>query len=66
MSNRYYYYFELFLHTETTTTTTTTTTILRPLYKTTCISRDPQLRTGEFCWRKVYCPHAHADTYVLE
>jgi len=34
------------------TTTTTTATILQPLYRTTCVSRHPQLRTGGFCWSK--------------
>jgi len=41
--------------------TTTTTAVLRPLYRTTCISRHPQLRTGGFCWSKVLLPHALAD-----
>ena len=31
----------------------TTTTILRPLYRLTCISWHPQLRTGGLCWCKV-------------
>ena len=31
----------------------TTTTVLRPLYRSTCISRHLQLRTGGFCWCKV-------------
>ena len=39
-----------------TLTSTTTTTILRPLYRTTYISRHPQLRTGGFCWSKVLLP----------
>jgi len=34
----------------TSTTTTTTVVLLRPLYRTTCISRHLQLRTGGFCW----------------
>jgi len=25
------------------------------------ISKHPQLRTGGFCWAKIYCPHALAD-----
>ena len=36
--------------------TTTKTTILRPLYRSTCISRHFQLRTGGFCWCKVLLP----------
>ena len=28
-------------------------TVLRPLYRSTCISRHLQLRTGGFCWCKV-------------
>jgi len=38
-----------------------TTTVLQPLYRSTCISRHLQLRTGGFCWYKVYCPNALAD-----
>jgi len=37
----------------------TTTIILRPLYRTTCVSQFPQLRTGRFCWCKGFlstCP----------
>ena len=30
--------------------------ILWPLYRTTCISQHPQLRTGWFCWSKVLLP----------
>ena len=37
---------------------TTTATILRPLYRSTCISWHLQLRTGGFCWCKVLCLHA--------
>ena len=33
-----------------------TTTVLRPLYRTTCVSRNLQLRTGGFCWSKVLMP----------
>jgi len=29
------------------------TTVIWPLYKSTCNSRHPQLRTGGFCWSKV-------------
>jgi len=29
---------------------------LRPLYRRTCVSRHPQLRTGGFCWSKVSVP----------
>jgi len=39
--------------------TATTTTVLRPLYRSTCISHYLQLRTGRFCWRKILlsaCP----------
>ena len=32
------------------------TTVLRPLYRTTCIGRHRQLRTGGFCWSKVLLP----------
>jgi len=41
---------------------TTTTTVLRPIYKSTCIIRHLQLRTGGFCWCKVLlpiCPFQH-------
>ena len=34
----------------------TTTTILRPLYRSTCISQHLQLRSGGFCWCKVLLP----------
>jgi len=33
--------------------TTTTATILWPLSRTFCVSRQPQLTTGGFCWSKV-------------
>ena len=36
--------------------TATTSTILRPLYRSTCISRHLQLRTGGYCWCKVLLP----------
>ena len=39
--------------------TATTTTVLRPLYRSTCISHYLQLRTGRFCWCKILlsaCP----------
>ena len=39
----------------------THTTVVRPLYRTTCVSRHPQLRTAGFCWSKVLlavCPSA--------
>jgi len=32
------------------------TTVLWPLYRTTCVSRHPQLRTGGFCWSRVLLP----------
>ena len=32
------------------------TIVFRPLYKTTCVSRHPQIRTGRFCWLKVLLP----------
>jgi len=32
------------------------TTVLRPLYRTTCVSKYLRLRTGEFCWSKVLLP----------
>ena len=35
-----------------------TTTFLWLLYRSTCISGHVQLRTGGFCWYRVYCPHA--------
>jgi len=35
------------------------TTVLRPLYRTTCISRHPQSRTGGFSWNKVLLPACH-------
>jgi len=38
-----------------------TTIILRPLYKSTCISWHLQLRTGGFCWCRVLLPHALTD-----
>ena len=42
--------------TTTTTTTTATTNVLRPLYRTTCVSRRPQLRAGGFYFgAKFYC-----------
>ena len=34
------------------------TTVLRPLYRSTCVSQHLQLRTGGFC---CLCPHALAD-----
>jgi len=37
-------------------TETTTATILWLLYRTTCINRYPQLRTGGLCWSKVLLP----------
>ena len=40
---------------------TTITTILRPLYRSTCVSRHIQLRTRGFCWCKVLLPHTLAD-----
>jgi len=30
--------------------------VLRPLYRTICVSRHPQLRTGGFSWSKVLQP----------
>jgi len=38
------------------TTTSTSMTILKPLYRTACISQQPQLRTGGFYWSKVLLP----------
>ena len=39
-----------------------TTTVLRPLYRSVCVSRHLQLRTGRgFCWCKVLLPRALAD-----
>jgi len=37
-----------------------TSILLRPLYRSTCVSQHP-LRTGGVCWSKCYCPHALAD-----
>jgi len=37
-------------------TTRTTSTILRPLYWTTGVRQHPELRTGAFCWCKVFNP----------
>ena len=37
-------------------TTTTTTTVVRPLYRSTCVSRHLQLRTGAFCCCTVLLP----------
>ena len=34
----------------------TTTTILRPLYRSTCVSLHLQFRTGGFCWCKALLP----------
>jgi len=41
----------------------TTTTILRPLYRSTCVSRHLQLRTvlENFAGAKFYCTHALPD-----
>ena len=39
-----------------TTILLSTATILRQLYRTTCVSRHPQSRTGGFCWSKVLLP----------
>jgi len=39
----------------------TTTTVLRPLYRSACISWHLQLRTGRFRWCKVLPPHALVD-----
>ena len=41
---------------------TTTTTVLRPIYKSTCISQHLQLRTGA----KFYCPHAFQHIQIRE
>ena len=35
---------------------TTTTTVLRPLYRSTCVTWHHLLRTGGFCWCKVLLP----------
>jgi len=45
------------------TTTHTTTTILWPLCRSTCISRQLQLRTGGFVGAKFYYPQTLADGY---
>ena len=49
-------------------TTVTDSTVLQPLYKSTCVNRHLQLRTGWFCWCKVLLPEcscwrqpAHSD-----
>jgi len=47
----------------TVTYFTFTTTVSWPLYRITCISRHPQLRTGGFFGAKFYCPHAIADAH---
>ena len=39
-------------------TSTGTATVLRPLDRKTCVSRQPQLRTGGFCWNKVSLTHS--------
>ena len=39
----------------------TTTIVLRPLYRSACISWHLQLRTGRFRWCKVLLPHALVD-----
>ena len=36
--------------------TTTTTTVLWSLYTTTSVSRQPQLRSGGFCWSNALLP----------
>ena len=36
--------------------TTSTTTALWPLYRSTCVRRHPQLRTGWLCWSEVLLP----------
>jgi len=41
-----------------TTTTTATITALRPLYRSTCVSRHLQIRT---VGAQFYCPHVLAD-----
>ena len=35
--------------------------VLQPLYRSTCVSRHLQLRSGGFCWCKVLLLHALAD-----
>jgi len=40
--------------------TTHATSVLWPLYSSTCISRNRQLRTGGFFGAKFDCPHAIA------
>ena len=40
--------------------TVETTTALRPLYRSTCISRHLQLKMADFVGAKFYCPHALA------
>ena len=41
--------------------TTTTTTVLLPLYRSACVRRHLQLRTGDFVGAKFYRPYATAD-----
>ena len=40
---------------------TTTTAVLRPLHRSTCVSRHLQLRAEDFVGAQFYCPHALAD-----
>jgi len=48
--------------------THTHTDILRPLHRSTAVSKHPKLRTGRFCWSKFYYPMplwwqlAHSDS----
>ena len=46
---------------ELVTKTKKTTAVLRPLYRSTCISWHLQLRTGKILLVQFYCPHALAD-----
>jgi len=40
----------------------TTTTILRPLYRSTCVSQHLQSKLEDFVGAKFNCPHALADS----
>ena len=42
----------------TTSFATSAATILGPLYKTACVSWDPQLHAEEFCKEKFHCPRS--------
>ena len=42
------------------------TTILRPFYRSTCFSQRPQLRTGGFCWCKLFICLPHSVTRIVK